>query len=70
SRLAAAFDELVPIAPLASRAVAICRMLDHPAYDCFYLALSELRNATLVTADRRLVQRVKGTEWEVQTWIL
>jgi predicted nucleic acid-binding protein len=67
SRLAAAFDELVPTAPLACRAVEISRSLDHPAYDCFYLALSEQRNVELVTADRRLLHRVKGTVWEIGT---
>jgi predicted nucleic acid-binding protein len=64
SRLAAAFDELVPMAPLAVRAVEISRRLDHPAYDGFYVALAEQRGARLVTADRKLLLRVKGTEWE------
>jgi predicted nucleic acid-binding protein len=66
-RLAAAFDELVPLAPLAARAAAISRLLDHPAYDCFYLALSEQRGDSLITADRRLLQRVSGTEWGART---
>jgi predicted nucleic acid-binding protein len=43
--------------------VAIARDLDHPDYDCFYLALAEQRQATLVTADRRLLNRVRGTQW-------
>ncbi len=64
SRLAAAFDALVPAAPLAPRAVEISRTLDHPVYDCIYLALAEARDTFLVTADRRLLERVKRTEWE------
>ncbi len=55
------FDDLFVITPLAPRAAAIARELDHPVYDCFYLALAEGQNAPLVTADRRLVGRVAGT---------
>ncbi len=38
------------------RAREIARSLDHPAYDCIYLAVAEAHKATLVTADRRLYQ--------------
>jgi predicted nucleic acid-binding protein len=34
----------------------IARRLNHPIYDCLYLAVSEAHDATLVTADRRLYQ--------------
>ena len=64
SRLGFAFDELVPLALLAPRAVVISRLLAHAVYDCFYLALAEARSATLVTADRRLLLRIAGTQWE------
>jgi len=63
ARLATVLDELVPLALLARRAVAASRALDHPAYDCFYLALAEQRDTQLITADRRLLQRTSGTEW-------
>lgn len=63
ARLGAAFDGLVPLAPLAPRAAVVSRLLDHPAYNCFYLALAEARAARLVTADRRLLGRVAGTPW-------
>lgn len=49
---------------LAVSATAIARALDHPVYDCFYLALAEQRDATLVTADQRLIGCVSGTEWQ------
>lgn len=62
--LASLLDELVPLAPLARRAIEISRTIDHPAYDCFYLALLEQRDASLVTADRRLLQRCAATEWK------
>ena len=64
SRLAFAFDELVPLAHLASRTVVISRLLAHAVYDCFYLALAEARSATLITADRRFLLRIAGTQWE------
>ena len=64
TRLPSMLDELAPTGPLAPRAAAISMLLDHPAYDCFYLALAEQRGATMVTADRRLFQRVSGTIWQ------
>ena len=64
ARVALAFDELVPLSPLAPRAVALSRLLDHPVYDCFYLALAEQRDARTVTADQRLIRRLRGTTWE------
>ncbi|MGH6944535.1 MAG: type II toxin-antitoxin system VapC family toxin [Geminicoccaceae bacterium] len=59
-------EPLLPIAPLAGRALAIAGALRHSAYDCFYLALAEVRAASFVTADRRLIARVAGTPWEPQ----
>ena len=56
-------DLLLPLAPLAPRATAIAAELDHPVYDCFYLALAEQRQVPLVTADRRLIGRVAATSW-------
>ena len=51
--------ERSPLAPLAARALAIAAELRHPAYDCFYLALAEARDANLITADRRLIASLK-----------
>jgi len=47
-----------PSEGLAGRALEMARTLDHPAYDCFYLACAERRNAVLVTADTRLCAAV------------
>jgi predicted nucleic acid-binding protein len=58
-----AFDSLEPIAPLAQRSAEIAIELDHPAYDCFYLALAEQRDEVLVTADERLLKKVSGTDF-------
>jgi predicted nucleic acid-binding protein len=58
------FQEIVPTRRLAPRAAALARELNHPAYDCFYLALAEEQNLPLVTADRRLITRVIDTSFE------
>ncbi len=63
ARLPVAFDELVPLAGLSRRAAAIALALDHPVYDCCYLAVAEARDAPLVTADRRLLRRLADTPW-------
>ena len=57
------FDELAPSLPLAEQALRLATELDHPTYDCFYLALAESRGATLVTADRRLLASVAGSRF-------
>jgi len=54
--IAAAFDELVSARTLADRALAIALELRHPVYDCFYLALAQVRGSRLVTADDRLLR--------------
>ena len=46
--------ELVPMRPLLEPATALAIALDHPAYDCIYLALAEDLSCDLVTADQRL----------------
>ena len=44
---------LQPSLPLLERAFELARSLDHPIYDCLYLALAEARDMPLVTADGR-----------------
>ena len=61
------FDTLVHGALLAERAVAIAGQLVHPVYDCFYLALAEARGFIFVTADNRLLRKVRNTVWMAQT---
>ena len=63
---ARSFVQLVPAHPFADQAIAIALELDHPVYDCFFLALAESAGLPIVTADRRLLGRCKGTrfaEW-------
>jgi predicted nucleic acid-binding protein len=57
------FEALVPMEDLRTRAFELAVELDHPIYDCFYLALAERERAPLITADRRLLaaaRRAKG----------
>ena len=63
----AQIDEILTLLPdmlmlanasaLVPRASEIARVLTHPVYDCLYLALAESGNATLVTADHKLLQK-------------
>jgi predicted nucleic acid-binding protein len=55
------FQRLVTLDRLVRPAAALARDLDHPIYDCFYLALAEAEDAPLVTADRRLVAALGTT---------
>ena len=66
ARLPLVLDELVPMAELAVAATAAAMTLDHPVYDCFYLALAEQYDVRLVTADRKLLRKVARTSWEAR----
>ena len=46
--------ELLPMRGLLDSMAELALALDHPAYDCAYLALAENLSCGLVTADRRL----------------
>lgn len=48
------FDRLAPSSELATRATELAIELQHPIYDCFYLALAERENVELVTDDAKL----------------
>ncbi len=58
-RLSRALDLVDVIEPdrhLQAEALALACHLDHPVYDCLYLALARREAAVLLTADRRLQQ--------------
>lgn len=49
-------------AGLLADALALALQLQHPAYDCFYLALARRVDVPLVTADRRLQARCHAVD--------
>ena len=53
ARLDNLFASVTASDQLASAALALAIRLNHPAYDCFYLALAEAKGDLLITADRR-----------------
>lgn len=59
----APFASLVAAPGLAERAVVISGRLDHAVYDCLYLALAEIRDVPLITADVRFLRKLAGTPW-------
>lgn len=56
--LAATDIELSPTSEYALHALDLSLLLNHPAYDCFYLALAEQLDIRLVTADTRLINKL------------
>jgi len=50
--------ELAPTRSLLEAATRIAIGLDHPAYDCLYVALAVERNCRFVTADERFVRKL------------
>lgn len=57
------FDELEPTSALAFRAAEIAIELNHPAYDCLYLALAEKTGEKIVTVDAKLLRKLAGTSY-------
>jgi predicted nucleic acid-binding protein len=56
SRAAELVDVIEPDRHLQVEALALACHLDHPVYDCLYLALARREAAVLLTADQRLQQ--------------
>lgn len=50
--------ELLPMRPLLEGATGLAIELDHPAYDCIYLALAIEGDCRFVTADDRLLRKL------------
>jgi len=50
--------ETIPSRPLLTKATLMAIELEHPAYDCLYLALAAERQWPFVTADQRLLDKL------------
>jgi predicted nucleic acid-binding protein len=50
--------ELLPTRSLLEAATRIAIELDHPAYDCIYLALAVQSDCRFVTADQRFLRKL------------
>jgi predicted nucleic acid-binding protein len=57
--LARADIQLEPMRSLLEPAMRLAISLDHPAYDCIYLALAEALGGELVTADNALYRKLQ-----------
>lgn len=55
--------DLMPATELARAALSLALTLGHPFYDCLYLALAEREQARVVTADKRLRNKLAGTAY-------
>ena len=54
---------LRPSAELAEQALDIALALNHPVYDCLYIACAEVTDGILITADEELCRAVRGTDF-------
>ncbi len=55
--------DFLPTKGLETRALEIAFAIDHPVYDCFFLAVAEATELTLITADRGLVRSCANTDF-------
>jgi predicted nucleic acid-binding protein len=59
---------MVPVADLYEDALRLAIDLDHPIYDCFYVALAMRNQAPLVTADRKLMELAGIAGVQLELW--
>lgn len=52
--------ELLPMRRLLEPATRLAIQVDHPAYDCVYLALAQSIGCSFVTADTKFCSKVRG----------
>ncbi len=53
--------ELVPMRLLLAEAARLAIALDHPAYDCVYVALAKVNGWRFVTADEKFVRKLRAS---------
>ena len=62
--LAQSFISLIPMEQLSEAALHICLEIDHPIYDCYFLALAQAMNTKLITFDRRLHSQCQQSAYQ------
>lgn len=63
-------SSIIPTHLFFPRALNMSIILNHPVYDCIYLAVAELYSIDLITADRRFFNKVKNSRFgNVVYWI-
>lgn len=55
---------------MIGRALKIARQIDHPVYDCLYLATAERWEADFVTADKRLGRKLAESKMSIPLLVL
>lgn len=55
--------DIIDSSPLIERALELSLSLEHPMPDCVFLALAELHNDPLATADARFARKLAGTAY-------
>lgn len=59
--------ELAPMRLLLAEAARFAIALDHPAYDCIYLALARVQGCGFVTADDKFVRKLRASSLPERT---
>jgi len=62
--IVASLVTIVDDADVMPRALDMALALEHPIYDCIYLAVAERDDDRLVSADTRFLCKVQRSEWE------
>ena len=57
------FTQLYPASGFTDRAFTIAMTVDHPIYDCLYIACAELTDSVVITADDHLCKAIEDTEF-------
>ncbi len=60
AQIAQAPVTFVPIAQLHKRAIEIALEINHPIYDCLYLACAEAFGVRLITADQKILNKTRS----------
>jgi predicted nucleic acid-binding protein len=60
----------LPSPPLLGDALDLARELDHPVYDCLYVAAMDLLGACLVTWDKPLHAKLAGSRFGASVYLL